>query len=112
MNRDDAAEAVREAERTVYQAQWRVWEEAALDHLVGRSGLAWTPLVPGSDVIQLVTYNGEHLGHVRRDSVPGPGERWVAARKGQAHQIGSHASAAEAAASLLRANGGQTGTAR
>jgi inorganic pyrophosphatase len=60
---DDASAAiVREAERIIYQAGWRVQEEVALQQLAGTIGLRWTPLDPRSDVIQLVTFNGEHLG--------------------------------------------------
>jgi hypothetical protein len=100
-----AAEAVREAERTVYRAQWRVWEELALDHLARTVGLARATRIPGSDVIQLVSYDGKHLGHVRRDSVREPGRRWVAVRKDQAQQVGVYVSAAEAAAALARTCG-------
>ncbi|HTQ90842.1 MAG TPA: hypothetical protein VMK84_15270, partial [Streptosporangiaceae bacterium] len=53
---DDALEVIREAERTVYHAQWRIWEELALEHLACTRGLARAPLVPGSDGIQLVTW--------------------------------------------------------
>ena len=67
MNGDDAVEAVRAAERTAYHTQWRIWEELALEQLARSQGLARLPLVPGSEVIQLVTWNGVHLGHVRRD---------------------------------------------
>ncbi len=41
---------------------------AALTCLASTRGLRWAPLDPRSGVIQLVTYDGEHLGHVRRDS--------------------------------------------
>ena len=54
MNGDDADEAVREAERAVYHTQWRIWEELALQQLAATAGLGRAPLVPGSDVIQLV----------------------------------------------------------
>jgi hypothetical protein len=78
---DDALELIREAERTIYHTQWRIWEELALEHLACTQGLARAPLVPGSDVIQLVTWDGEHLGHVRRDGQCSSGERWVAVLK-------------------------------
>jgi len=103
MNGDDAIDVIREAERTVYDAQWRIWEELALEHLACTRGLARAPLVPGSDVIQLVTYDGEHLGHVRREGSSGPDERWVAVMKQQARQVGTHSSAAAAAAALALA---------
>ena len=49
-NGDDAVEAAREAERTVYHTQWRIWEELALEQLARRQGLARLPLVLGSDL--------------------------------------------------------------
>lgn len=108
MNGDAAVEAVREAERTLYYTQWRIFEELALARLA-TVGLARAPLVPGSEVIQLVTYDGEHLGHVRRDSSGEPDERWVAVRKGQGRQIGAYGSAADAAGALARACGNRAG---
>jgi hypothetical protein len=101
MNGDDT-EAVREAERTVYQAQWRIWEELALEHLAYTLGLARAPLVPGSEVIQLVTYDGQHLGHVRRDGHNPPGECWVAVRMRHAQPCGRYSSADAAARALAR----------
>jgi hypothetical protein len=59
---DDADEVIREAERAVYHTQWRIWEELALEQLAGTAGLRRVPLVPGSEVIQLVTWDGEHIG--------------------------------------------------
>jgi hypothetical protein len=100
-----AAEAVREAERVVCRAQWRVWEELALDHLARTVGLARATLIPGSDVIKLVSHDGKHLGHVRRDTAREPGRQWVAVRKDQAQQIGAYVSAAEAASALARTCG-------
>jgi hypothetical protein len=38
---------VREAERTVYHTQWRIWEELALEQLAWTAGLARAPLLPG-----------------------------------------------------------------
>ena len=66
---------------------------------------AVAPLLPGTDVIQLVTYDGEHLGHVRLDGPRGPGERWVAVPKKQARPVGSCPSARAAALALSRASG-------
>jgi hypothetical protein len=102
---DDAVEVVREAERTVYHAQWRIWEELALEALARTRGLARAPLVPGSEVIQLAAYDGEHLGHVRRDSTRGPAERWIAVTC--ARQVGTYPSAGEAAGALARVLGKQ-----
>jgi len=75
---DEALEVIREAERTVNHAQWRIWEELALEHLACTRDLARAPLVPESDVIQLVTWDSEHLGHVRQDGQCPPGKCWVA----------------------------------
>ena len=75
---DDASALVQQAQRIVYQASWRLQEEAVLERLAGTSGLCWAPLEPRSDVIQLVTYDGEHLGYIRQDSGSGPDDKWVA----------------------------------
>jgi hypothetical protein len=101
MNGDDT-EAVREAERTVYHAQWRIWEDLTLEHLARTRGLARAPLMPGSEVIQLVTYDGQHLGHVRRDGHSPPAECWVAVPTRQAQPRGRYASAEAAARALAR----------
>ena len=101
MNGDDI-DVVREAERALFHAQWRIWEELALEHLACTRGLARAPLVPGSDVIQLATWDGEHLGHVRQDGQCSSGERWVAVLKRQARTCGRYGSALAAAAALPR----------
>jgi hypothetical protein len=104
MNGDDT-EAVREAECTIYHAKWGIWEELALEHLACTLGLARAPLVPGAEVIQLVTYDGQHLGHVRRDGHSPPGEQWVAMLARQARPCGRYPSAEAAARALARACG-------
>lgn len=102
---DDGIEAIHHAERIVYQASWRLQEEIALQGLAGRRGLCWAPLEPRSEVIQLVTYNGEHLGHVRREGPRGPEERWVAVLKRPGRAIGCYGSATAAAEALAQASG-------
>jgi hypothetical protein len=103
---DDAVEAIREAERTAYHTQWQIWEELALEQLARTAGLARAPLIPGSEVIQLVTWDGEHLGHIRRDTTrPGPGESWVAVTARQARPCGRYDSAEAASRGLARACG-------
>ncbi len=73
---------------------------------------AWpAPLVPGSDVIQLVTWDGEYLGHVRRDGQCPPGECWVAVPKRHARpcgRYGRYGSAQAATAALAQACGKTT----
>ena len=105
MNGEDAAEVIHQAERIVWAAGWHLQEQSALEKLAGTRGLACARLEPRSDVIQLVTYDGEHLGHVRRDGPRGPEQRWVAVLKGQARQIGIYSSAAAAAIALAQASG-------
>ena len=70
---DDAAEVIHQAERIVWAAGWHLQEQSVLRQLAGTRGLACGRLEPRSDAIQLVTYDGEHLGHVRRDGSRGPG---------------------------------------
>jgi hypothetical protein len=109
MDDDDAAELIREAERTAYHTQWRIWEELALEQLAWTAGLDRAPLVPGSEVIQLVTWNGEHIGHVRRDSTRPAAECWVAVAVKHARPCGWYASAEAAACGLARACGKDQG---
>jgi hypothetical protein len=106
---DDALEVVRQAERIVWAAGWRLQEQTVLEQLAGSRGLACARLEPRSDVIQLVTYDGEHLGHVRREGSPGPTERWVAVLRRDGRQVGTYASAGIAAAALAWACGKTTG---
>jgi hypothetical protein len=79
--RDEAEEAVQYAERIAWLASWRMQEARVLRQLASTAGLACGRLEPRSEVIQLVTYDGEHLGHIRRDGPRGPGEMWVAVPK-------------------------------
>jgi hypothetical protein len=108
MDDDDILEVIRQAERIVWAAGWHLQEQDVLRQLAGTRGLARARLEPRSDGIQLVTYDGEHLGHVRREGPAGPAERWVAVLKQQARQVGTYGSAAAAAAALARACGKTT----
>jgi hypothetical protein len=100
MMRDDAERAVQSAERIIWAAGWRMQEDEVLRQLAGTIGLARGRLEPRSDVIQLVTYDGQHLGHVRRDSSAGPERAWVAVPKGRTRLRHQYASAPAAAAAL------------
>lgn len=104
----DSTEALHQAERIIWAAGWRLQEELVIQHLAATRGLAFARLDPRSDVIQLVTYDGEHLGHVRREGSPGPEVRWVAVAKGCAPRPGSHATPDAAAAALAEACGKTT----
>jgi hypothetical protein len=102
---DDDAAVIRQAERIIYQASWHVREEVALAFLAGTRGLRWAPLEPRSDVIQLVTYDGEHLGHVRRDSACAVPGTWVAVRLLTGLAIGCYLTTRDAAQALATACG-------
>lgn len=108
MDDDDDLEAIRQAERIVWAAGCHLQEQEALRQLAGTRGLACARLEPRSDVIQLVTYDGEHLGHVRREGPAGPDEHWVAVLKQQTRQVGTYGNAAAAAAALAQACGKPT----
>jgi hypothetical protein len=105
MHDDDGLEVIRQAERIVWVASWHLREEYVLEKLARTRGLRRGRLEPRSDVIQLVTYDGEHLGHVRREGAAGPGEQWVAVLRDQSRQVGTYGSAAGAAVALARACG-------
>lgn len=105
MDYDDALEVIRQAERIVWAAGWHLQEQDVLRQLADTRGLARGRLEPRSEAIQLVTYDGEHLGHVRREGPSGSDERWVAVLKQQAWQVGTFGSADAAAAALAHACG-------
>jgi len=102
---ENSLEAVREAERIVWAAGWRFQEETVLSSLTETAGLVRARLEPRSEVIQLVAFDGDHLGHVRRETPAGHDQQWVAVLKDGARRIGTYPSAAAAAAALARACG-------
>lgn len=112
MDDDDGAEVIRRAERIVWAAGWHLQEDSVLDQMASTHGLWCARLEPRSDAIQLVTYDGEHLGHVRREGPAGPDERWIAVLRQDARQIGAYESAGAGAAALARACGKGTGRSR
>jgi hypothetical protein len=102
---DDALAVIVQAERVIYRAAWRLLEEAALAGLIGTCGLQRAPLEPRSDVIQLVTFDGEHIGHIRRDRNAQIGQTWVSVPRPSGRPVGCYRSASEAAEALARACG-------
>ncbi|SRR6266851_1561541 len=102
---EDGTAVIRQAERIINQASWRILEETCLEALVGTSGLRWARLEPRSDVIHLVTYNGEHIGHIRRERSTRPGENWVAVMHLSGRTIGAYDSARDAAEAIAHACG-------
>jgi hypothetical protein len=102
---DDAINAILQAERIIYRAGWLLLEEAALRSLARTEGLRRAPLEPRSDVIQLVTFDGKHLGHIRCDRTAGADQAWVAVPQPRGRPAGPYQSAQEAAEALARACG-------
>lgn len=91
-------------DRILWPTGWRVQERSVLRRLASTRGLASAPLDPYSDLIQLVTYDGVHLGHVRLDGLRGLRERWVAVGlAADAQPDGCYATAQDAARALARA---------
>jgi hypothetical protein len=102
---EEAIAAILRAERIIYRASWRLLEEAALERLACTHGLRCSPLEPQSDVIQLVTYDGQHIGHIRRERAAATGRTWVAVAQPRGRLVGSYRSAQAAAEALARACG-------
>ncbi|HUB42877.1 MAG TPA: hypothetical protein VMA72_28820 [Streptosporangiaceae bacterium] len=101
---EDAIAVILHAERIIYRAGWRLLEETVLDGLARTRGLHRAPLEPRSEVIQLVTYDGEHIGHIRCDRAAA-GQTWVAVPQPRGRPVGAYRSAQEAAEALARACG-------
>lgn len=74
---DADVQTIREAERIVYRAKWRVCEERAAAKLAQTTSLRWTRLFPQSPVIQVVAIDGVVVGQVRHN-----GNRWLASGAG------------------------------
>jgi hypothetical protein len=102
---DNAIAVILQAERIIYRASWRLLEEAALEGLARTRGLRRAPLEPRSDVIQLVTFDGEHIGHIRLDCTAAAGQTWVAVPQPSGRPVGSYRGPGEAAEGLARACG-------
>jgi len=102
---DDAISVILQAERIIHRAGWRLLEETALEGLAGTRGLRRAPLEPRSEVIQLVTYDGDHIGHIRCDRTGGSGQTWVAVAQPRGRPVGAYCSAQEAAEALAQACG-------
>ncbi|MGH3168071.1 MAG: hypothetical protein ACRDN0_19580 [Trebonia sp.] len=102
---EELHEVVREAERIVWATGWRLQEQAVIGRLSGTVGLACARIEERSEVFQLVAYDGEHLGHVRRETSPGQQVQWVAVLKAGVHRVGNYPSAAAAAEAVATACG-------
>lgn len=76
-----------------------------LARLTETEGLARARLEPRSEVIQLVAFDGEHLGHVRRETGPGHEQQWGTVLKDRQRRTGAYPGAAAAAEALARACG-------
>ncbi len=102
---DDAIAVILQAERIIFRASWLLLEETALAGLAETRGLRRAPLEPRSDVIQLVTFDGEHIGHIRCDRAASPRGAWLAVQRPRGQPVGRYRNAQEAAEALARACG-------
>lgn len=99
---DEATDILRTAERLLARAELAELERAALA-VAARApgGLRLVPLLPGSDVIQLVVCDGVHLGRIRREYPHFLPERWIAVPLPPLRPRGPFRSAAAAARALI-----------
>jgi hypothetical protein len=102
---EDAILVIMQAERIIYREAWRMLEERALQGLARTRGLCRAPLETRSDVIQLVTYDGEHIGHIRCDRTASSAGAWVAVPQPPGRPIGAYNNEEEAAEAVARASG-------
>jgi hypothetical protein len=70
-------DVIKDAERIVYRAKWRIYEERAAERLADTSGLRWTRLFPESPLILVVAIDGMVIGRVWHN-----GRRWIATKQG------------------------------
>jgi hypothetical protein len=89
------------AASVIVRTRLSMLEDEALETLRERPGLALAPLWPGSPVIQLVTFDGVHIGRVRLENPHERRESWVAVPLPPKRSHGSYSSAWTAAESLL-----------
>jgi hypothetical protein len=71
----DEPDVVREAQRTLVVAKWRILDELAAARLAGTHGLRVARLFPESRAIVVVAVDGQVIGQVRRR-----GHGWAAVR--------------------------------
>jgi hypothetical protein len=68
---------IKDAERIVCRAKWRICEERAAEQLADTSGLRWTRMFQESPVIQVVAIDGMVIGCVWNN-----GRQWIATETG------------------------------
>jgi hypothetical protein len=69
---------IKDFERIVCRAKWRICEERAAEQLADTSGLRWTRLFRESPLIQVVAIDGMMIGCVWHN-----GRQWTATETGQ-----------------------------
>ncbi|PXW99167.1 hypothetical protein [Mycolicibacterium moriokaense] len=73
IRRSPHIDAIKDAERIVYQEKWRICAERAVEQLAATSSLRWTRLFPESPVIQVVAIDGVVVGCISHNA-----GRWIA----------------------------------
>jgi hypothetical protein len=96
-----AHDLVRDAERILYQAKWRIREERVSERLFGTHGLHWTRLFPESPVIRIVAVDGRVVGRIRRS-----GRRWALVRSSESRPAMERRTFRGALRALARDTGG------
>lgn len=97
---DDEQSLLQEAQALLCRAKFQILQEEALATLAGSHGLALARLWPGSQAIQVATFDGAYLGRVRRAHSPAGDCQWLALARAARKSSGPYPTDRAAAQSL------------
>jgi hypothetical protein len=90
------------AQQIVYLAKWHYLEDRAVARLANVPEIGVARLVPGSRVVQVVTFDGRYIGRIRLVDAHSRHARWWAKPSGHAPVMGPYRSVKAAARALAR----------